>query len=107
MIRKALVDLQGAPFAHFAAVRAGWGAGDDVRSPGPIQARAGAARLHPLAMMLHVPRARDRPADVCRSPPCMLCSRAQFQGHAMADVATLTLALEVNEGRPILCCLSD
>ena len=37
VIRKALVDLNGAAFEYFAAHRAKWAIEDDYRFPGPIQ----------------------------------------------------------------------
>ena len=37
VIRKALVDLNGAPFKAFAAARAGWAVEDSYLNPGPIQ----------------------------------------------------------------------
>jgi hypothetical protein len=56
VIKKKLVDLEGAPMAAFAARRAAWAAGDCFRAPGPLQvaARAGFAHydgcLHPFAL---------------------------------------------------------
>lgn len=37
VIVKSLVDLQGAPFVHFAQARSKWAGEDDYHSPGPIQ----------------------------------------------------------------------
>ena len=37
VVRKALVDLDGAPFRALAAARAKWAVGDEYASPGPIQ----------------------------------------------------------------------
>ena len=37
VVRKTLVDLDGAPFRAFAAARARWAVGDEYVSPGPIQ----------------------------------------------------------------------
>ena len=37
VIKKALVELDGAPFKHFAAQRAAWAEHSDYRLPGPIQ----------------------------------------------------------------------
>ncbi|KAI3428271.1 hypothetical protein D9Q98_006650 [Chlorella vulgaris] len=37
VIKKKLVDLEGAPMAAFAARRAAWAAGDCFRAPGPLQ----------------------------------------------------------------------
>jgi diphosphate-dependent phosphofructokinase len=62
VIRKALVDLNGAPMNALRALRDHWAANDCFRSPGPVQ----------------------------------------FRGHAWADVGTITLALEVNGGDPIM-----
>ena len=37
VIKKALVDLEGEPFKHFASHRHEWASRDDYRFPGPIQ----------------------------------------------------------------------
>lgn len=60
VIKKALVELEGAPFKAYASVRDHWAVYDCFRSPGPIQ----------------------------------------FKGHEFADAASITLALEINNGEP-------
>jgi pyrophosphate--fructose-6-phosphate 1-phosphotransferase len=45
VIRKALVELQGAPMRAYAAARGAWAAGDCFRSPGPIQVQGAAASV--------------------------------------------------------------
>jgi pyrophosphate--fructose-6-phosphate 1-phosphotransferase len=62
VVRKALVDLAGAPMAAYRALRDHWALHDCFRSPGPMQ----------------------------------------FKKHEWADVGTLTLALEINNGNAVL-----
>ena len=62
VVRKALVDLDGAPMRAYRALRSHWAIHDCFRSPGPVQ----------------------------------------FSGHAWADIGTITLALEINGGDPIM-----
>jgi len=63
VIRKALVDMEGAPMKAYRAVRDHWAMHDCFRSPGPIQFEG---------------------------------------GYQYADVGSLTLALEINGGDPVV-----
>ncbi len=80
------MELDGAAMACFAAQREAWAMHDYFRSPGPIQVGCDG---RPLVCQQH-------------SPPSNKPLLLQFHGHEVADVATMTLALEVNEGQPIL-----
>lgn len=62
VIKKALVELDGAPMQTYVSLRDEWARTDRYRSPGPMQ----------------------------------------FRGHQWAEVGTMTLALEINNGEPVL-----
>lgn len=50
VVRKAMVDLSGPVFKHFAAHRERWALEDCYRAPGPIQfGGGGQARPHPAS----------------------------------------------------------
>ena len=50
VVRKALVELDGAPFAALAAARAGWAAADCYRVPGPLQFSGVGARTGTMTL---------------------------------------------------------
>ncbi|GBG70494.1 hypothetical protein CBR_g6623 [Chara braunii] len=52
VIRKALVELDGAPFTAFAAVRDDWAINDRFRNPGPIQFEGPAANESNFTLLL-------------------------------------------------------
>ena len=64
VIKKTLVDLQGAPFGVFAAARRLWATGDCVRSPGPMQFRGIGGDLATITLSL----------EVNGGQPLLLCS---------------------------------
>ncbi len=130
VIKKALVEITGPAMTSYTSMRAIWAIQDWCRSPGPIQARPG--RRPPASAGLPCRRATSpacqrrappmlapRLGDSCLHCGAVLCrriagrrsphppsprrprSRLQFQGHT-SDMASITLALEVNEGQPCL-----
>jgi hypothetical protein len=88
VVRKALVELEGAPFQALAAHRGRWALEDAFRSPGPIQF-SGDTPDSPLCEHMRRGAITD-----CDLPP-------ECPSGPGADAANFTLALEINDGAPI------
>ncbi|KAG5178774.1 pyrophosphate--fructose 6-phosphate 1-phosphotransferase subunit beta [Tribonema minus] len=81
VIKKALVDLEGAPFKAFAKHRAKWGLTDMYRAPGPIQFYSAGARDTNFTLMYELlGDGADEAAQL--DPPCGAAQEPAAMGSA-------------------------
>eukprot|EP00611_Tribonema_gayanum_P020227 TRINITY_DN3650_c0_g1_i4.p1 TRINITY_DN3650_c0_g1~~TRINITY_DN3650_c0_g1_i4.p1 ORF type:complete len:389 (+),score=166.70 TRINITY_DN3650_c0_g1_i4:1285-2451(+) len=79
VIKKALVDLEGAPFKAFAKRRARWAQTDVYRAPGPIQFYSAGARDTNMTLMYEL--LGDAADDIAQlDPPCGAAEAPQVRG---------------------------
>lgn len=113
------MDLEGPAFKAFAAWRGQWAAQDCARSPGPIQVRSRAVGRQLGGCRAPSKGLRDVEAEGEKAPSAspfddpapvanphlltdLLTHVLQFDSSSFGDVACISLALERNNGVPIL-----